>query len=366
MSTGIIAYADEQTRSDKVMSQMEGAVEYLTKDATSYGVDDAIEYYNYVASGVDTSKFDDAFIKDVKANLDANSGKIVSSYGESLATYGAVILTLSALGEDVTDFYGYDITKAFSAMDPTGYNNEYYYRVIIPATLYCDDDDFAKAICDHFVDTTYVMGKGMAMYGQYFGCDNTAYFITALSTYATDYPEVMKDAFNVLESYKVDGGYVYDTAYGTDPNADSTALALMAYCSVFFDVDDDDYDAYVEKVNGIYDDLCAFEGSTTGVFQYYGEDNAYATSDALKGLEEYYLIAFIQDFDFDLDPDDEEELTTTPTTKNETTTKKSETTTKKNTSKTSPQTGASTGAIALSVALAGAGLTLFALKKKEQ
>jgi LPXTG-motif cell wall-anchored protein len=176
----------------------------------------------------------------------------------------------------------------------------------------------------------------------------------------------MKDAFNVLESYKVDGGYVYDTAYGTDPNADSTALALMAYCSVFFDVDDDDYDAYVEKVNGIYDDLCAFEGSTTGVFQYYGEDNAYATSDALKGLEEYYLIAFIQDFDFDLDPDDEEELTTTPTTKNETTTKKSETTTKKNTSKTSPQTGASTGAIALSVALAGAGLTLFALKKKEQ
>lgn len=364
LSSSITAFASDVPTSDKVFAQMEGAVAFLTDGAKEYGVDQAVDFYTLVHSGVDMGTLGDTFIADVKSNLAANDGKIISSYGESLATYGAVILALIDLGENPADFYGYDITAAFTAMDPAAEQSSvYYYRVIIPATMYCTDDDFAKAVCDTFVDNNYTMGKGMANYG-YYSCDNTAYFINALSSYAEEYPEVMKDAFTVLESYKTNGGYFSDELYVTDANADSTGLALMAYCSVLLSVTDEEADAYLKKVNSIYNELCNFEGSKPGVFvsSYTGEDDAYATKEALMGLEEYYLVALIQELD---DPDE----TTTQINKAEPTTQaKPEitdkaTTTKNNTSKKSPDTGAAATSLSFTIALAGASL-LTLIKKK--
>lgn len=366
LSSAFMAFAGEKKTSEKVMEQMEGAVAYLTDGASSYTIDNALDYYTLVDSCVDLSKYNEGFLKSVKENLDANNGKLISAYGESLTTYGAVILTLDLLGEDPADFYGYDITKAFTAMDATATDvNPYYYRVIIPATQLCENaDEFTKTLCDTYINTYYVMGKGLNYFG--FSCDNVSYFITAIAPYASEYPEIIKDAFTVLESYKVDGGYMANPEYGTEPNTDSTALALMAYCS-YLDVEDDRIEAYFAKINSIYNDLCKYEGSKTGVFisSYSGTDDAYATREALMGLEKYYIMALVWEL-----IEDEEESTTAPETSTSKQPTKAEAvegskTTKPNTSKKSPATGASTLATASILALFTAAGAV-TLKKKDE
>lgn len=347
------AFAADKTA---VKAQMEGAVAFITDGTEKYGVDDAYNYYTLVKSGVDLSKYNDAFIDDVKNNLKQNGGKIVTSYGESLAGYGSVIMILELLGEDITDFYGYDIIDAFSQLDPeTAQSNPYFYRTIIPASAYCDEQ-FSKAVCDTFIKDNYTMGKGMASYGS-FGCDNTAFFINALAPFAPDYKEYIKDAFTVLETYKVDGGYVYDPIYGTQANPDSTALALMAYASVSDYVNDSDYDSYLALLSDIYDELCTFESNEQGVFisQYTQEKDYFATNDALIGLEEYYPLLTEKQTD---------ETTTQPTTaqpeRNNTPDTES---TQANTAKKSPQTG--TAASAFSAALAFAVSALIVKKRSK-
>lgn len=389
VSTSFSAFAAEASTSQKVMNQMEGAVGFLTEGKTAYTADDVLDYYTLVSSGVDMSKYNDGFLQNLKENLDKNSGRIVSTYGESLATYGAAILILDCLGKDPADFYGYDITKAFTAMDPEGIQaSPYYYRVIIPATFFINDEQFTKTLCDFFVNTYYVMGSGMDSYG--FNCDNTCYFITALAPYGDKYPEIMKDAFNVIENYKIEGGYFCDQ-YLSYANTDSTALALMAYSSYSpFDNEKD----YYEKLNSIYADLCTFEGSKTGVFisAYSGTDESYATKEALMGLEKYYPLALEQEKVQNEEttdtpqisvPDKNEDITNvTEATENinkndvtdvteqsekgetaNTTTQKAEA--GKNNSEKSPATGAGVTAVSFAFAL-GAGILATGFAKRKE
>ncbi|MGN1202460.1 MAG: hypothetical protein ACI4RF_04135 [Eubacterium sp.] len=362
LSMSFTAFASEKTKSERIEEQIEGAVAFLTDGVTAYTVDDAMDYYTLVASGVDMSQFNQGFIDSVKANLDANSGKIIGTYGENLATYGAVILTLFYLDLDPEDFQGYNIVSAFEAMDPTDTSvNPYYYRVIIPAAyLFVEDESFYKAICDTYVNTYYTMGQGMATSG-YYCCDNTAYFIASMSFVADEYPEVMADAFDVLEGYHTDGGYFCDPAYGTEPNCDSTALALMAYsCAPVFE--DDDLDAYFAKASSVYEELCAFESDTPGVFisSYTGAPDTYATKEALMALNEYYFVALAEELFYEDDLDDEEEITTI--VDEETT----DNTSAKDTAKKSPATGFGATGVALALSACGAfGVTLFSKKKYE-
>ena len=363
LSMSFTAFAGEKTKTERVEEQIEGAVAYITDGVTAYTVDDAIDYYTLVSSGADMSQFNDGFINSVKANLDANSGKIIGAYGENLATYGAVILTLFYLDLDPEDFQGYNIVSAFEAMDPTDTSvNPYYYRVIIPAAYtFAEDESFYRAICDTYVNTYYTMGQGMAT-GGYYCCDNTAYFIASMSVAADEYPDVIADAFDVLESYHTDGGYFCDPAYGTEPNCDSTALALMAYsCAPISD--EDELDSYFAKANSVYEELCAFESDTPGVFisSYTGAPDPYATKEALMALNEYYFVAMAEEF-FNKDGTDIEKEPTA-TVKNEATTN---TTSKKDTSKKSPATGLGATGFALVLSACGAfGVTLFSKKKYE-
>lgn len=362
LSMSLTAFADEKTKTERVEEQIEGAVAFLTDGVTGYTVDDAMDYYTLVASGVDMSQFNDGFLDSVKANLDANSGKIIGTYGENLATYGAVILTLFYLDLDPEDFQGYNIVSAFEAMDPaTTSVNPYYYRVIIPAAyIFAEDESFYTTICETYVNTYYTMGQGMGSYG-YYSCDNTAYFIASMSVAADEYPEVIADAFDVLESYHTDGGYFCDPAYGTEPNCDSTALALMAYsCAPVFE--DDDLDAYFAKANSVYQELCSFESDTPGVFisSYTGAPDPYATKEALMALNEYYFVALAEELFNEDDLDDEEEISII--VDEETT----DNTSSKDTAKKSPATGVGATGIAVAVSLCGAfGVTLFSRKKHE-
>lgn len=376
LMTSITAFAAQTPSSDKVQKQIDGAVAYLTADTENYGVNQALDFSFLADSGADVSKFADGFIADVKANLDANNGKIVSAYGEGLATYGAVITALIALGEDTTDFYGYNIEKLFMAMDPTvvPVSPNYYYNIINGAFLCDDSDEFIEAICDTYISEFYTMGEGVNFYG--YGCDNTAYFIAAISLghfQIGKYADILNDAMTVLDSYKVNGGYCFNPIYGTEPNADSTALALWANSSYYGDDADitkpETLTPHFEKLNAIYSDLCSFEGSTTGVFTYDEEDNMYATRDAMIALSSYYFDVWAQEEINKPDDKNEEQKPTAPTqqpTAQQQTTTEKKNTTKDNTSKKSPATGADTTIICTSASLLAAAGVMTVLKKKEK
>lgn len=378
LMTSITAFAAQSPSSDKVQKQIEGAVAYLTADAEKYGVDQAIDFSIFADSGADVSKFADGFIADVKSNLDANNGRIISAYGENLSTYGAVITALIALGEDTTDFYGYNIEKAFMAMDPTAVPiTPNYYLTIMNGAFLCDDSDaFLEALCDTYISEFYTMGKGANFYG--YSCDNTAYFVAAISygNYQLGkYADVLNDAMSIIDSYKVEGGYCYNPEYSTAPNSDSTALALLANSSYYGDHADitkpETFTAHFEKLNSIYADLCTFESSTTGIFKYDDDESAYSTKDALIALSSYYWDAAAQEIINEPDDSKEEQKPTAPTqqtTENQTTsaTTENKTTAKASKSKKSPATGADTTIICTSVALLTAAGVMAVIKKKEK
>lgn len=151
---------------------------------------------------------------------------------------------------------------------------------------------FVQSVIKNLTDL-YKMGEGPDFWGGYgASADDLGAFLTALAPYADDYKTYIDDAVKLLEKNVSDAGY---TSWGS-ANADSTAMALMAYSAL------DDQ----EKADKAYDLLCKFESKTTGVFTYDGEENSLATKDALTALGYYtdHLIGRIV-----IDPDDPTEPT---------------------------------------------------------
>lgn len=383
LCTGVSAFAQEtadyEALCDKVDKQIAGAVDYLTGGVQGYGVENALDYFEICNSSVSTEAYDkyySAFLNSVEENLKANGGKLVVNGKESIGIYGAVLMILD-MSEELTDFRGYNLVDAFLKTDLTvPPENAYDYLPAIYAcvntTAYEQLEDFGKALCKSYADNFYVMGKGVDYYG--FGCDNTANFICALSGYYEDYEAELRDALAVMETYKVDGGYCFNPEYGTEPNCNSTAAALKAYGYLSLMTATDENWVTYEKLNAVYNDLCAFESEKTGVFTFDGEENPIATKDALSALNVYYWDAFMQMI---MNIPDEEPTTEEDTTKESTTEKKvtkpavSKTTVKAsaakttvNKSKKSPNTGTGLGAAAL-IAFLGAGAVTLAVKKKE-
>lgn len=370
LMTSVTAFAAQVPTEAKIEEQIGGAVKYLTDGVAGYGVDDALNFCILSAHIEHSDPYAAGFLADIKANLDANGGKIVSSYGENLATYGAVISILIDLGENPANFYGYDIESAFLSMDPTVEPaSPNYYRAIVQGAFYCEADEsieFIEKVCDTYVEKYYTMGQGVDYYG--YSCDNAAYFIETLSfayLVSDKYDSVLEDAIQVLDTYKVDGGYCFNPQYGTQPNANSTALALMAH-SAYISEDMENLDEYFNLVNGIYADLCTFEGSGAGIFTYDDQDNKSATHDALMALSYYYIDVLMQQ-DFE-DEDPTEEDTTAAEENNETTTTtapaEATATAKTNTSKKSPGTGTETNIVSASIALLSAAGVFAVLKRK--
>lgn len=368
MSTSITAFAqeDKKVTTDELMTELQGAVDYLSKE--SYTVDDALELYYLVSSGAEVKKAD-TFLAAVKENLKANDGKLVTSNGETLTAYAAAIQTLMGMDADIDDTLE-ALLAAFSKMDPTVLPaSPYEYNVIIPASIFVEDESFGKKLCDTMIKNYYEKGKGMNYYG--LSCDNTAYLISALSSHYDEYTDVINDCLKVLESYKVDGGYCFSPEYGTAPNGDSTALALMAYCSLYMSTLDDEISK--EQCDAVYNDLAKFKGSTAGVYTYMNDgDNAFATADALRGIELYYVVVAIDELLGGMGDDDfnytEEESKPEDEGEDDETETQPEATAKDitvNTAKKSPATGNNIFGVAFGTALGAAVLVTLAAKKKE-
>lgn len=258
---GFNTYAEEQ---------IETAGEYLTKLSDRYTLDNAADFLLYLKSGVVTDTQKKYFIKSVNENFEANNGRLIDSNGESLGTYGAVIQAYEIMHLDTGK-----IREAFEKMDPNSYCNPYYYRLAIE----CASEDYAKQICKAFIDQYYKLGEGMDYWG--FGCDNTAYFLTAIAKYKDDFSEYVEDAKKLLKTYSTEQGAFFNSMYGTQACADSTAASMMAFASI----------GESEEAFGYYKKLTENFESSKGIFKYTTEINDYSTKGALLALE--YFVASV-------------------------------------------------------------------------
>ncbi len=255
---------------DKEMSE---AAKYVY-NKTEFTISNAVDFLTYLNSGVTVSdSVKQAFVNSVKNNLSENNGKLyVNNNGtksEDIGLYGAVILSLQKLGYNSKNFEGYNIDSAFEKIDlaNTKYN-PYYYRVAVEAA----NENFAMTLCDDLIKDYYQKGKGVNYFG--YSCDNTAVFLTAISKYSAKYAAYVADAKKVIEKYTNANGAFYSMQY-KNTNADSTALAMMAYSSI----------GDVNTAFNYYKNLVENFEYTTGKFTYNGQVNTYATKDSLIALE---------------------------------------------------------------------------------
>lgn len=258
---------------DSILSRMTGGADFLMKNYNSFNIDNSADFVTMLEANEDMDAYTDDFLASVKASLDNNDGKLIGASGkEDLGIYGSVILALNILGKDATDFEGYNIQSAFEQVAPNQISNPYYYRNAIRAA---DNEKFAKAMCDQFIEDYYVIGSGMTYYNE-FSCDSTAVLLASIAPYKDDYSEVCDDAIRVIKSYTTDKGCYYSRQY-TSENADSTAMALLAYSAI------GDCgrakDMYTKLVNN-------YESKDIGVMLAWGGQDAYATKDALMAFNE--------------------------------------------------------------------------------
>lgn len=215
----------------------------------------------------------DKFVTEAEASLNANSKLLVAEKEDAL-TYATAIVIFNQKGKDITALKG-----LFENLEDKTVSNPYYYRAIVEACDVIKNTSLAKAYIDE-MSKEYTMGSGFNYWG--FSCDNTAVYLTTIAPFKEEYSLYVADALKVLATYKTAKGCFSNAEYGTDANADSTALAIMAYSAV------GDYDqAYYyyqclaknfesKKNNGVM----LAPNWTTGVM----EENAYATKDALISL----------------------------------------------------------------------------------
>lgn len=300
------AFAGETPSRESVLNEVNATIGYVSDGITAYTADSAVNYYYMAKDGTKGAEYYPAFLQSVKENLSANGGKLVTAYGENIASYAAVTGIIDAMGGDPADVDSVNLAELLENSDISSVSSPYHYNIVIPvAAKYCSKE-FVKSLCDSFIADYYVMGSGMNYWG--FGCDNTAMFLSAIAQSGLDsYDAVIEDAVNVLNTYKTEGGYCYNPEYGTAPNVNSTGLALMAKCAYY------EYKGTVKEnlseLADLYNELLTFKGQTDGSFAYDGTETPYSSADALKGLVAFYEILPVETSDA---PDDKDKPDVTP------------------------------------------------------
>lgn len=260
-------------------ADMLGAMKYL-KALTPQTVANSYEVHKFAQAGGDVSEY----LTALESNLKANNGKIMARQAketedsENLVYYAVAIDVLTILGKDVTNFGGYNIKQAFETFAQTNKNvsNPYFYRCIVEACKTIGNDKLARDLIDQ-MSKSYKVGSGLDNWG--YSCDNTSVYVATVAPYKAYYQTNYNDALKLIDSYKKNKGYCYQTTF--EENANSTAMALMAYSAA------GDFDKAYEA----YQLLKNFESkNNNGVFMatdwntgILGE-NKLATADALRAL----------------------------------------------------------------------------------
>lgn len=329
--TGIYAMADNKATSKDIKEKLDATATYLLAEKkTDFGVTNVKDLVAYINAGINVNDYKNEFVNSVKDNLTKNDGKIVTTvktdydenwapvkyYNEETAgVYANVILALDYFGYDVKNFEGVNLVDNFKNVKLNkDYENPYLYTSVFKAATKYQLADMLKTAQNFLLNNFYEFGTGSTYYTS---TDSDAYVVLALSQYSNKYQLIIDDALNMIESYKADGGYLYnlDDTYGKPAiNGDSTGLALAAYSSV------NDLD----KAQKVYAELEKnFEcKDTKGAYAYAanGDENALATADAFTGLTYFY--AALKDKEaFDATTTTTTTTTTAPTTTTKATTK---------------------------------------------
>lgn len=260
-------------------ADMLGAMNYL-KASTPQTVANSYEVHKFAQAGGDVSEY----LTALESNLKANNGKIMARQqgetadSENLVYYAVAIDILTILGKDVTNFGGYNVKQAFETFAQTNKNvsNPYFYRCIVEACKAIGNDKLARDLIDQ-MSKSYKVGSGLDNWG--YSCDNTSVYVATVAPYKAYYQTNYNDALKLIDSYKKNKGYCYQTTF--EENANSTAMALMAYSAA------GDFDKAYEA----YQLLKNFESkNNNGVFMAADwktgamTENQLATADALRAL----------------------------------------------------------------------------------
>ena len=279
--TKSLSVKDIATAQVEAKADMLGAMNYL-KAKTPQTIANSYEVHKFAQAGGDVSEY----LTALESNLKANNGKIMARQqgetadSENLVYYAVAIDVLTILGKDVTNFGGYNVKQAFEtfAQKNKTVSNPYFYRCIVEACKAIGNDELAKALIDQ-MSKSYTAGSGLNNWG--YSCDNTSVYAATVAPYKAYYQTNYNDALKLIAKYKKDKGYYSDDKYVTSENADSTAMALMAYSAA----------GEFDKAYEAYQFLKNFESkNNNGVFMaadwktgVLGE-NKLATEDALRAL----------------------------------------------------------------------------------
>lgn len=188
-----------------------------------------------------TDEYDDflnTYIENLKTVLDENDGIL---HHNRLTEYSRVILAITALGEDASNFYGYDLVSEISDLSKVklqGVNGCIYALLAIDSGNYNIASD-ATATRSALINEILASQKsdGGFSLSDTSDVDITAAALQALSKY-DQIPEVSSSidmALNYLSSVQLsNGGFL---GWG-GPNSESTSQVIIALCELGIDIDD--------------------------------------------------------------------------------------------------------------------------------
>ena len=319
--TSVYAMADSKVTSGDIKKKLnDTAIYLLSEKKEDFSVNNVKNLVAYINAGIDVNDYKDEFTKSVKENLESNSGKIVAVVGydenngwapikgESAGIYANVIIALDYFGFDVKNFEGINLVENFKNVKLNkDHENQYLFSSIFAVAEKYGLADTLKTAQNFLLNNYYEFGTGSTYYTS---TDSDAQLVVALAPYSNKYKSVIDDTLNCMESYKADGGYLYnlDKVYNyntkelEDPviSGNSTGLALAAYSAV------NNFD----KAQKIYNEIVnSFEcKDVKGAYAYTagGDENALATADVFTGLTKFYEALKVKET--------QDALTTTTTT----------------------------------------------------
>lgn len=290
-----------------------------------------ISPYNYkeviliLRSGIDSGDLAERYCNLLESNI--TDGRLLIDGSENMTMYAAYLIVLALHGDNALNVNGNNMAEAFDHLLAsyssaeelnTAVENPYYYDFIVPAVFAYEDhmehSDAVKTLLREAIMLNYKQtetGCGIDYWG--ISGDNNAAVLPALNYFSDnkETAEAIAAAVTFNESLIMeDGGSRFDNGeYSTASNANSTGAALYLY-------------SVLKNENNInsYHALLNFKSALTpGAYTYYGEDNMYATVDALKGLIAYQMMLDHEGLPFDvtdevtriLSPEQPEETTTT-------------------------------------------------------
>ena len=322
--TSVYAMADSKVTSGDIKKKLnDTAIYLLSEKKADFGAKEAKDLVAYINAGIDVNDYKDEFVSSVNTNLAANDGKILTAVKtdfdenykpikiyneESAGVYANVITALDYFGFDVKNYEGVNLVENFKNVELNkDYENPYLFSSIFAVAEKYGLADTLKAAQNFLLNNFYEFGTGSTYYTS---TDSDAQLVVALAPYSNKYKSFIDDTLNCMESYKADGGYLYnlDKVYNyntgelEDPviSGNSTGLALAAYSAM------NDFD----KAQKIYNEIVnSFEcKDVKGAYAYTagGDENALATADVFTGLTKFYEALKIKET--------KDALTTTTTT----------------------------------------------------